>query len=236
MSGDWGRAELERAPLGYGGRFYGVYPATVVDVADPDGEGRVKVELPWAPDDDGVYEVWARLATMMAGASRGSWFIPDVGDEVLVSFIAGDPRLPCVVGALWNGQDAPPESMDGGGQNNLKALHSRNGIVISMDDSSGQEKLTLKTPGGHEILLDDGGRSITVTDSNGNKVTMEAAGVTVDTAAKVTVNAGATVEVTGAMVKVNAGMSQFSGVVQCNTLIATTVVGTTYTPGAGNIL
>ena len=103
-----------RLPQGYGGTFYGVYTALVTDIVDPDGQGRVRVKLPWSPDSEGsAYEAWARLATMMAGNDRGSWFIPDVEDEVLVAFEAGDPRRPYVVGALWNGQDAPPESMDG---------------------------------------------------------------------------------------------------------------------------
>src|SRR5687768_10526239 len=118
-----------RLPCGYGGLFYGVYAALVVDVADPDGQGRVKVRLPWSPDSQSAYEAWARLATLMAGNNRGSWFIPDPQDEVLVSFEAGDPRRPYVIGALWNGQDAPPESMDSSGNNEVKTLRSRNGIV-----------------------------------------------------------------------------------------------------------
>lgn len=83
----------DRLSTGYGGRFYGVYPALVTDLADPEGQGRVKVRLPWSPDSDGgVYEVWARLTTLMGGRNRGSWFVPDVEDEVLVVFQAGDTR------------------------------------------------------------------------------------------------------------------------------------------------
>jgi uncharacterized protein involved in type VI secretion and phage assembly len=224
-----------RAPLGYGGRFYGVYPALVTDIKDPDGLGRVRVKLPWSPDPGGSsYEAWARLATMMAGSGRGTWFIPEVNDEVLVSFEAGDPRRPFVVGALWNGRDNPPESMDGAGRNPVKAIHSRNGIIIKLDDSDGQETLTLLTPGGQTIVLKDGPGSIEVRDSNGNSMKMEAAGITVNASAKVTINAS-TVEISAGMVTVNAGMSKFSGVVQCDTLISNSVVSASYTPGAGNI-
>src|ERR1700732_4421062 len=93
---------LERAPLGPGGLFYGVYPAQVSDIQDPDHQGQVKVKLPWSPDAaGGVYETWARLATLMGGGNRGTWFVPDVGDEVLVAFEGGQPRRPYVVGALW---------------------------------------------------------------------------------------------------------------------------------------
>src|SRR4051794_32389997 len=121
-----GGLDLERVATGPGGLFYGVYPAVVSDLADPDRQGRGEGELPWSPDPGGSsYDVWARLATTMAGNNRGTWFIPDVGDEVLVAFEGGQPRRPYVVGALWNGQDAPPEQMDGAGDNNLKTILSR---------------------------------------------------------------------------------------------------------------
>src|SRR5512135_265999 len=113
----------ERVPTGPGGLFYGVYPAVVSDINDPDNQGRVKVRLPWSPDaGGGSYEAWARLATMMGGNNRGTWFIPDVNDEVLVSFEGGNPRRPYVVGGLWNGQDSPPDSMDGAGNNYRKVI------------------------------------------------------------------------------------------------------------------
>jgi uncharacterized protein involved in type VI secretion and phage assembly len=232
-----GLSELagSRLPTGFGGRFYGVYAALVTDVADPDGQGRVRVSLPWAPDGDGqAYEAWARLATLMAGAGRGSWFVPDPGDEVLVAFEAGDPRRPYVVGALWNGQDAPPETMDGAGENALKVLRSRNGVKVTLDDSDGQERLRLETPGGQAVTLKDGPGAVEIVDGNGNSVKLDTAGVTVQAAAKVTVSAG-TVEVSAGMVTVNAGMSRFSGVVQADTVITNAVVSASYTPGAGNI-
>ena len=224
-----------RVPRGYGGLFYGAYPALVKDVADPDGQGRVKVSLPWSPDGKGQgYEAWARLATMMAGNRRGTWFIPDVNDEVLVVFAAGDPRFPIVVGAMWNGQDTPPESMDGGGRNYIKSITSRNGVKITLDDHDGQETLKLETPGGQSMTLKDGPGSVEIKDSNGNSIKLETSGITVTASAKVTVTASS-VDVSAGMVNVSAGMSKFSGVVQCDTLISNSVVSASYTPGAGNI-
>ena len=133
-------------------RWYGVYPALVSDIKDPDNQGRVKVTLPWSPDSDGgEYEVWARLATMMGGNNRGSWFIPDANDEVLVVFEAGDPTRPYVIGGLWNGTDSPPERMDGSGKNYKKVISSRNGVKVTLDDNDGRESLVLETPGGQKI-------------------------------------------------------------------------------------
>jgi uncharacterized protein involved in type VI secretion and phage assembly len=215
-------------------RLFGAYPALVTDIKDPDGQGRVKLRLPWSPDSSGTgYEVWARLGLLMAGNQRGTWFIPDVGDEVVVVFEAGDPRRPYVLGALWNGSDQPPETMDGAGNNYLKSLVSRRDIRITFDDHEGQETLTLKTPQ-QSIVVNDGGRSIEVQDANGNSIKMDASGITINATAKVTIQAS-TVEVTAGMVTVNAGMSKFSGVVQADTVITNAVISASYTPGAGNI-
>jgi uncharacterized protein involved in type VI secretion and phage assembly len=212
-----------------------VYPALVSDIKDPEGQGRVKITLPWAPDTGGSrYEAWARLATLMGGNNRGSWFIPDVNDEVLALFEGGDPRRPYVVGALWNGSDTPPESMDGAGNNNRKVLRSRNGVKVTLDDTDGQEQYIVETPGGQKVTLKDGPGVVEIVDSNGNSVKLETSGVTVNAAAKVTISASA-VEVSAGIVTVNAGMSKFSGVVQADTVITNAVVSASYTPGAGNI-
>jgi uncharacterized protein involved in type VI secretion and phage assembly len=225
-----------RVPDGLGGRaWYGVFPALVSDVKDPDGQGRVKITLPWSPDSGSArYETWARLATLMGGNNRGSWLIPDVDDEVLVAFEAGDLRRPYVVGALWNGRDAPPEQMDGSGRNDRKVLRSRNGVKLTLDDRSGQEQMILETPGGQKITLKDGPGAVLIEDANGNSVKLETAGVTITTPAKVTVNASQ-VAVSASLVTVDAGMSKFSGVVKADTVICNIVISASYTPGAGNI-
>jgi uncharacterized protein involved in type VI secretion and phage assembly len=224
----------ERLADGWGGRWYGVAPAIVTDISDPDGQGRVKLRLPWSPDGGGGqgYEAWARITTLFAGNNRGSWFIPDVGDEVLVAFEHGDPRRPYVLGGLWNGRDSPPESMSG--KNFKKVIRSRNGVKITLDDQDGQESLKLETPGGQKLTMKDGPGAVTIEDSNGNSVKLETSGITVTAAAKVTVNASQ-VAVSAGMVTVDAAMSKFSGVVQADTVIANSVVSASYTPGAGNI-
>jgi uncharacterized protein involved in type VI secretion and phage assembly len=227
----------DRTPHGFGGRLYGVFPALVTSIVDPDGQGRVKVKLPWSPDTStGRFEAWARLATMMAGNNRGSFFIPDVNDEVLVAFEAGDPRRPYVIGALWNGQDAPPTSMDSGGQNNTKLLCSRNGVKITLDDTQGNESLVVQTPGGQQITLQDGAATITIQDSNGNQIQTGPSGVTITTSGNFTVQASE-IELTATTHAVNGGMATFNCAVNGNVTVMTpSVVGGSYTPGAGNFL
>ena len=141
-------------------------------------------------------------------------------------------RRPYVIGSLWNGTSSPPETMDA--NNNKKLLRSRNGVTITLDDQSGQERVIVETPGGQKVTLKDGPGSIEIMDSNGNSVTLEAAGIVVIASAKVTINAS-TIEISSGMVTVNSGMSKFSGVVQCDTLISNSVISASYTPGAGNI-
>lgn len=211
-------------------RMFGVYPALVTDVADPDAQGRVKVKLPWVGEEDGESaQAWARVATLMAGPGRGTWFIPDVDDEVLISFMAGDPRHPVVIGSLWNGQDAPPETMDGAGDNVLRTIKTESGHVLQFDDTSGASRITLTSSGGHELVLDDGNREVRLVHSTGHTITLDAAG-------NVAITALGEVKIDAPMqLTVNTPMAKFSGVVDCQLLNTISVVSTTYTPGAGNV-
>ena len=223
-----------RLSTGLGGLFYGVHPALVTDLADPQGQGRIRVKLPWATDGGNGYEAWMRMATLFAGADRGAWFMPDVGDEVLVAFGGGNTRHGYVIGGLWNGTDTPHEDMDSGSSNDIKSLRTRNGVKVTLDDTSGAEQMILETPGGQSITLRDSAAGIALEDSNGNTVTMEAAGISVDASAKVAISASQ-IEVSAGLVTVDAGMSKFSGVVKADTVISNSVVSASYTPGAGNI-
>ena len=124
--------------------------------------------------------------------------------------------------------------MDGAGNNYRKVVRSRNGVKVTLDDTDGQEKLIMETPGGQKITLKDGPGAVEVVDSNGNSIKLETGGITVNASAKVTVTASM-VEVSASMVTVNSGMSKFSGVVQADTVICNSIISASYTPGAGNI-
>lgn len=216
------------------GLFHAGYLAEVVSLNDPDNRARVQVRLYNFDGVDGHDgPIWARVAVPFAGNNRGTFFLPDEGDEVLVTFVNGDPRHPIVLGGLWNGSDTAPESISGG-RNRFKVIRSKNGVKVTLDDQDGQEKFIAETPGGQKVTLKDGPGAVTIEDSSGNSIKLETAGITITASAKVNVNASQ-VSVLAGMVQVDAGMSKFSGVVQCDTLIATTVVASTYTPGAGNV-
>src|SRR6478609_7184664 len=87
-------------------RINGVVVGIVKSVEDPQAEGRVRVEFPWMGGNNQGY--WAPVATLMSGGGRGSWFMPELEDEVLVAFDQGDVNHPFIIGFLWNGRDRPP--------------------------------------------------------------------------------------------------------------------------------
>ena len=178
-----------------------------------------------------IYEAWARLATMMAGDNRGSWFIPDVDDEVLVVFEAGDPRHPYVIGGLWNGPDAPPRQWIPAGRT-TSSQFVRGTAYDQLRRQQRSGKPQARDAGGQKVLLKDGPGAVEIEDSNGNSVKLETSGITVNASAKVTIN-GSVVEISAGAVTVNAGMSRFSGVVQADTVISNSVISASYTPGAG---
>ncbi|HEX5125594.1 MAG TPA: phage baseplate assembly protein V [Rhodocyclaceae bacterium] len=217
------------------GWMHAGYLAQVVSLDDPDHLNRVQVRL---LSFDGVDKqdapMWARVVSPFAGKDRGTFFLPDLDDEVLIVFMNGDGRFPMLVGGLWNGTSTSPADIESGGTNRYKRIKSKNGIIITMDDQQGQETLQMETPGGQKITLQDGPGTITIEDSNGNSIKLDTSGITVTASAKVTLNASE-VDVSAGMVKVDAAMSNFSGIVKCDTLITNSVVSTSYTPGAGNI-
>ena len=231
------------------GQVNGVFPAVVIDNVDPKNLGRVKVQLPQM-DVSGQRssKVWARMATLMAGQNRGTWFIPDVNDEVLVAFEVGDVRRPYVIGSLWNDSSSPPETMNA--NNNKKLLRSRNGVTITLDDQNGQERFVVETPGGQKVTLKEPFVISLGPIHNVQNVvvilrTADGCAGYGECSPYMTIN-GESVDTCGivgqyfaqilkGMVTVNSGMSKFSGVVQCDTLISNSVISASYTPGAGNI-
>ena len=108
-------------------------------------------------------------------------------------------------------------------------------VKITLDETRGKEKLILETPAGQKITLSDTLGAIEITDGHGNKIKLDPAGVNILAAARVTVNA-TEVKLNTSTLVVDAGTAKFNGLVQCDTLIANSVVSASYTPGAGNIL
>jgi uncharacterized protein involved in type VI secretion and phage assembly len=122
------------------GQMSGLVEAIVVDNKDPDGLGRIKLKFPTLPEAPESF--WARLASPMAGRERGWVTLPEIDDEVLVSFVRGDFNHAVILGALFNGVDTPPYANEDG-DNNLRVFQSRSGHRLTFDDTDGSERIEL---------------------------------------------------------------------------------------------
>jgi uncharacterized protein involved in type VI secretion and phage assembly len=212
---------------GAGARWFGLYPAFVTDMVDPDGKGRIQVRFPSFGEAGQSVRAWATLLTPYADDGHGLEILPEIDAQVVVGFEAGDPSRPYIVGSCWNGRAALPEAPQS--SNNLRTLKTRSGSVLQFDDTVGAAKVTVSMDSGHKIVMDDVAQEVTVQHSNGSKIVINVAG-------QVTITANATVEVNASAVNLHAPMVICDGVLQCQTLIASTgVVSPSYTPGAGNV-
>ncbi|GIF18188.1 uncharacterized protein involved in type VI secretion and phage assembly [Actinoplanes tereljensis] len=226
--------------------YFGVYPALVTDLVDPDSLGRVEVRFPWlGADGDRDVRAWATLCSPYADDQQGLQIVPEVDSQVVVAFEAGNLRRPYVIGCAWNGVRSQPEAPTDA--NDLRVLKTRSGSSLEFDDGAAGAKITVVTSNGNKVVLDDGsGGSAEVRTASGHHVTMDQSQLTVShalgcsvtlTATAVQVNGNVQVTVTAPMVSVSAPMTTFSGVLQATTIIATTsVVSPSYSPGVGNIL
>lgn len=138
------------------GTIQGLVFAEVVGV-DDDG-----YELKYLSTTQSEPSSPARVATFMAGGGRGAYFMPEIGDEVVVGFELGNLDQPVILGSLWSDKDRPPDTADTRASNNRRTIVSRAGHQITLDDTPGQGKVVVKTNGGFEITLDDGAGTLTI--------------------------------------------------------------------------
>lgn len=129
--------------------------------------------LTWLSSDDDAPSAPARVATLMAGGERGTFFNPEPGDEVVVAFEGGDLDRPVIVGSLWSDVDSPPEDADTSSSNNLRIIRSRLGHQLTFDDSPGAGKVTLQTADEHKLEMDDPAKKITLQTPGGLKIEMD---------------------------------------------------------------
>lgn len=141
----------------------GVRIGIVTDNEDPEDLGRVKLRFPWREVDD--ESPWARIAAPMAGDSCGAYFLPEIGDEVLVAFAGGDVHRPFVLGSLWNGSATPPRR-NADGENAVRTIESPHGHRVVLDDSEDAPEVRVETSDGHRLRL--GADRLTLEDASGD--------------------------------------------------------------------
>lgn len=134
----------------------GIVIGVVSSLDDDASLGRIRVRYPHLGN---VESDWARLSAPMAGAQRGAFFRPEVGDEVLVAFEHGDPRRPYILGSLWSQTDQPPPDDGDKTSNNWRFIRSRSGHIILLDDTPGKEKIELIDKDGKRRIIIDSASS-----------------------------------------------------------------------------
>ncbi|MDD5630875.1 MAG: type VI secretion system tip protein VgrG, partial [Methylococcales bacterium] len=165
---------------------------------DPDGEDRIKVKLPLiSTADEGM---WARLATLDAGKERGTFFRPEIDDEVIVGFLNDDPRHPVVLGMCHSSAKPAPEPAKD--DNHHKGYISREKMKLTFDDE--KKFIVLETPGGNKITISDDDKGIVLEDQNGNKITLNDSGIKIESTKDLILKASKDVKIEGMNVNIKA--------------------------------
>jgi len=202
------------ASLEAGGHVKGLAIAIVRQNKDDSGQASVRVSYPWHSRPRESYP--ARIAVPMAGSNRGTYFVPEIGDEVLVGFDRGDLRHPYVVGCLWNGADPSPEK-NADGRNDRRVIRSRKGHELAFDDGE-RGSVRLQLNDGKRLLIDDD--QVTLDDGKGNRLeirtndgsvtlesigtlTLKGASVSIQATGSLDLKSGATASLSGTLVRIN---------------------------------
>lgn len=178
-------------------RTQGLEIGLVIDLDDPTGGFRVRVQFPALGDQPGV---WARVAQADAGSERTVFFRPEVGDEVIVGFINDDPRSPIILGSLHS--TANPSAFEQNAENNTKGIVTRSDMRLVFDDE--KKSILISTPAGNEFELSEDAKGIRLEDENGNKIEMSSNGITIESAKALTLKAVSDLSAEGINVTLNA--------------------------------
>jgi Rhs element Vgr protein len=201
----------------------GLYTGLVTALeGDPEGEHRIRITIPMFTTRN--EELWARIATLDAGENRGSFFRPEIGDEVLVGFMNDDPDHPVIIGMLnSSAKPAPAQAADA---NDEKGFITRSGMKLWFNDQD--KSIELHTPAGKYIKLDEKNKEIHVEDENGNKFILNQDGIKLESSGEIIIKAGKDVKTEGLNISMKASGSftaEGSGSAELKSGATTTVKG-----------
>lgn len=172
----------------------GLYNATVKKInADPDNEFRILVEV--ALFNDKGAGLWARLSNFYSTNGQGVFFLPEVGDEVILGFLNQDPRYPVILGSIYSQKNKPYSDFNPNEKNSMKGIVTKSELRVMFDDEN--KILTLTTPGNNTLVLDDKNKQIEVKDENGNSMVMTSSGITIKSDKDINLQAGQKVSIKG---------------------------------------
>lgn len=186
------------AGTGQSSSLHGLQTGIVTAITDNNGQYRVKIRLPLVNDqDEGIY---ARVATLDAGDNRGTFFRPEINDEVVVGFMNDDPNNPVILGMLHSSARQAPLEPDS--NNPEKGYVSRSGIKLIFNDD--KKSVVIETPGNRVLEMDDDSNAITLKDGNGNKLVIDQSGITIESAANLIIKAGTSISIRASDISIKA--------------------------------
>jgi Rhs element Vgr protein len=167
---------------------------------DPDGEDRIRIRIPIVhKSNEGV---WCRISTLDAGEERGSFFRPEIGDEVVVGFINNDPRHAIVLGMCNSSEKPAPITATE--DNNEKGFQTRSQIKMFFNDD--KISYTLETPAGNKFILTEDEEKIHLEDQHGNKITMNQDGITMESIKDIVLKASNDIKAEGMNVELKGSL------------------------------
>ncbi len=161
---------------------------------DPEGENRILVRLPII--DNAAPGIWARVSTLDAGqgetgGGRGSFFLPEIEDEVIVGFLNDDPRDAIILGMV--NSSTRPAPIAANDANHEKGFVTRSKMRIQFNDDT--KTITIDTPAGNSIILDESSTSIAIEDQNGNTTKMSPSGIELKSATDIKIEATGKIDI-----------------------------------------
>lgn len=173
----------------------GIFNGTVKKIdSDPDSQYRILVTVPLF--DTNGEGIWARLSNFYSTNGAGVFFLPEVGDEVIIGFLNEDPRYPVILGSLYSSSKLKPyEGLTPNEKNSIKAIVSKSKIAIEFDDEN--VVWTLSTPNKNTITVSDKDKQITIKDQNDNSIIMSSSGITIKSAKDINIEATQNVNIRG---------------------------------------
>ena len=179
---------------------------------DPRNQYRIRVNIPSIVEDQPGF--WARMTSLQAGNDRGAWFIPEIGDEVVLGFFNDNPDNPVVLGKLYSGTNSAPFELSD--DNLIQGIVSKEGNQIIIDDE--KKCILIETPSGNRINISDEDSGIILEDQNGNSITMDSSGITIESAKDLNLKGSVNTNLEGgqASLKASAVMTIEGALIQLN--------------------
>lgn len=180
----------------------GLQLATVKQI-DQDTESLYRIQLEIPSGSATPNTTWARMTHQYASNKSGYFFLPEVGDEVVLGFLDSDTRFPVILGSLYNGKNAAPYTPDA--KNNIKAIVTKTNMKIEFDEE--KKNISVLTPGNNSIIISDDGKSIELKDQNSNSIKLSTDGIVIDSAKDIKISAKGNIDMS-AVAKINASATQ----------------------------